>query len=456
MERRTSSDSVEPSRSWAWASAARAVLKSRASARSRSPSTCTVPATADLGQVHVQVADLGGGEPVGLGLVGVEPGGGFLDQPAQLGGADLVGDRGDVGVHERRRRRGQGHGAVGDVAESEGLQVTGLESFPAPSEPVAALDGLGEEAAPGLGGAAQRGGELDDRELRDLGAALATQRQSRLVPGLVPGLDRADQRVAGVHRRPPRGGLHHLAGGVVLDLLLGPGVGQHRGGVVALGRLRRVEVRGHRGVNPAIDHRQPEAWKAPFHKGSRNFLENLLGRARRPRARPAVGERVPSRDGFETVLSTKLDRRWSSGCLRGGGFETVAARPPQPPVGGRVPSRRRTPAPPDRSRTSRGNPIASPPLTLAGAVTPPREPQPAAPRIDSPGEGQKLGRRVAATARPQHRLARFRDGRCATSSTTGGRVPAPAAAISTSSIGDGPAGAFAPTSRRRTRTAGCC
>ncbi len=130
------------------------------------------PGDTDLGQVHVEVADLGGGEPVGLGLVGVEPGGGFLDQPAQLGGADLVGDRGDVGVHERRRRRGQGHGAVGDVAEPEGLQVTGLEPFPAAPEPVAALDGLGEEAAPGLGGAAQRGGELDHRELRDLRAAL--------------------------------------------------------------------------------------------------------------------------------------------------------------------------------------------------------------------------------------------------------------------------------------------
>ncbi len=275
MERRTSSDSVEPSRSWAWASAARAVLKSRASARSRSPSTCTVPATVTWARstsrwrtsaAASRSASVWSGSNLAVAS--------SISRP-ELGGADLVGDRGDVGVHERRRRRGQGHGAVGDVAEPEGLQVTGLESFPAASEPVAALDGLGEEAAPGLGGAAQRGGELDDRELRHLRAPFAAQRQSRLVPGLVPRGDRPDHRVAGVHRRPPRGGLHHLAGGVVLDLLLGPRVGQHRSGVVALGGLGRVEVGGHRGVNPAIDHRQSRARKAPFHKGSRNFFQNL-------------------------------------------------------------------------------------------------------------------------------------------------------------------------------------
>ena len=57
---------------------------------------------ADVGQGDVEVPRLGGGEAVGLGGLGVEPGLGFLDQPA-LGGADLVRDRRDRGVDERRR-----------------------------------------------------------------------------------------------------------------------------------------------------------------------------------------------------------------------------------------------------------------------------------------------------------------------------------------------------------------
>ena len=57
----------------------------------------------DVGEPDVEVPGLGGGEPVGLGLVGVEPGLGLVDQPVQLGRADLVRHRRDMGVHERRR-----------------------------------------------------------------------------------------------------------------------------------------------------------------------------------------------------------------------------------------------------------------------------------------------------------------------------------------------------------------
>jgi len=65
-----------------------------------------------------------------------------------------------------------------------------------------------------------------------------------------------------------------------------------------------------------------------------------------------------------------------------GGFVTVAARPPQPPD--------RSPPAPAGGRGRRSAPVARP---------------------DDPGLGP-----VAF----QHRVARFRDGRCATSSTTGG------------------------------------
>ncbi len=60
---------------------------------------------ADLGQGDVEVPRLGGGEAFRLGGLGVEPGLGLLDQPAQLRGSDGVGERGDHGVDERRRLR---------------------------------------------------------------------------------------------------------------------------------------------------------------------------------------------------------------------------------------------------------------------------------------------------------------------------------------------------------------
>ena len=66
----------------------------------------------DLGQGDVEVPRLGGGEAFGFGLLGVEPGFGFFDQPAQLRRPDGVGERGDHGVHERRRLRVRGRWSV--------------------------------------------------------------------------------------------------------------------------------------------------------------------------------------------------------------------------------------------------------------------------------------------------------------------------------------------------------
>ena len=160
----------------------------------------------DLGQRDVEVSRLGRGEAFGLGGLGVEPGLGLLDQPPQLRRPDAVRERGDLGVHERRRLRGQAQGAVRDEREPPRRQLPGLEPGPAPLQPVAALHRVGQVAPPGLRRAPESGGELDHRELRHLGAAFAAQRQA----GLVPLIDRPDQRLAGVHRRPPGGCLDHL------------------------------------------------------------------------------------------------------------------------------------------------------------------------------------------------------------------------------------------------------
>ena len=64
----------------------------------------------------------------------------------------------------------------------------------------------------------------------------------------------------------------------------------------------------------------------------------------------------------------------------------------------------------DRSQTAGGNPIASPPLALARAANP--HPRPSGgTRIDSPGEGQTLGYRVADVPEQVRRLPRSRQAR---------------------------------------------
>ena len=234
------------------------------------------PGHRDLVQGDVEVADLGRRGPLGLGLLGVEPGDGLLDQPAQLRRADRVRERGDVWRPRRPRPAGErAQGAVGDEPQPPRRQLAGLEPGPAAGQPVAALHRLGQVAAAGLGGAAQRGSELDDRELRDLRAALPTQRQAALVP-LV---DRPHQGLARVHRGPPRRGLHDLAGRVVLGRLLGPRERQHSGGVVCLLRAaagRVVEVIVGPTQPPATDIDRtgsPLCTRDPGHPGCAQELD---------------------------------------------------------------------------------------------------------------------------------------------------------------------------------------
>ena len=257
----------------------------------------TRPATPDVGERDVEVPGLGRGQPFGLGLLGVEPGLGLLDQPAQLGGADRVRERRDLGVHERRRLRGETHGALGDEREPPRRQLTGLEPGPAAREPVEPLDRMGQVAAPGLGGAAQGGGELDDRELRHL---RDTPRHPAAGSDSCHAIGRPDQRLRGVHRRPPRGRPHHLPSGVVLGPPCGP----------AQPPARR---RGRR---------------APA-SGSGSKVEVIVGPTQPPTTDTRAGSDHRCGQGIPAPwVWTKVAS--SAGC---GGFETVAARPPQPPVG---------------------------------------------------------------------------------------------------------------------------
>src|SRR5262245_33295298 len=108
-----------------------------------------------------------------------------------------------------------------------------------------------------------------------------------------------------MHRGPPRGRDHHLAGGVVLDPLPRPRIGQHRGGVIALREGEWRDRGGHREVNSTTEHRHPPATRNP------------------------LWERVP--------VATDVHGKW---------------------VPNRLAKRRRSPAG-NRSHTTRGNPIPS-------------------------------------------------------------------------------------------------
>ena len=93
--------------------------------------------------------------PGGLGesfdLVGHEPADRLVDQSVELGGLDLVGDRGEVPVHIVGGLDRESGGFAGDQACLPGHQVTAGHPPPEPGEAVAQLEALTEEPFAGLG-----------------------------------------------------------------------------------------------------------------------------------------------------------------------------------------------------------------------------------------------------------------------------------------------------------------
>ena len=221
------------------------------------------------------------------------------DQPHQLRWPDLVRHRGDVGVHELRGVPGQAHGGVRDHPEPPRLQLAGLRA--ASSSPGAGRTPpphWRQVPAPGFGGLAQGGGELGDRELRDP----RTPGPAEWEAGLVPGLDRADQGVLGVHRRLLRPRDHHVPIGLVTVLVAPPRVAQHRGRVVTATQRPEVGSRSHRenqlNQGPptqadeqmtAVDDAQKPAWLGTV-DGPSTASTSRSGRARAA----APGRRGPA------------------------------------------------------------------------------------------------------------------------------------------------------------------
>ena len=98
---------------------------------------------------------VGGLAAAAFGLLGHEPPDRLLDQPVDLGGADLVRHVRDVAVDVRGGLHRQDHGRAGDPAGPPGGQVALDHPGPDPVEAVAELDGLAEVGLAGLGRAAR-------------------------------------------------------------------------------------------------------------------------------------------------------------------------------------------------------------------------------------------------------------------------------------------------------------
>ena len=260
----------------------------------------------------------GGLAAAAVGLLGHEPADRLLDQPVELGGADLVRDVGDVEVDVRGRLHRQDHGLAGHPAGPPRGQVPLDHPGPDAAEPVPELDGLAEVGLAGLGGQPDRGGELGDRELRDQRGAGSGDREAGLA--VVPHGGRLIEGVDRVHARPGHRRLQLLGFRTVGRGGPGPGELEHRGG--------GVEVGGGAPCHdlipaPTTDSQAPKTGLSTGVR--RNFFGDFFEPPVRaaPRVRPPRGPR----------RSTPADRPWSR-----------QARPPRaawsrqarPPMGGVV------------------------------------------------------------------------------------------------------------------------
>ena len=217
-----------------------------------------------------EVAAVGLHEASFLGEVGHELGDGLLDQSMQLIGTDLVRRRSDVGVHERRRLPGQQKRPVGDPTGLPGAEVAPDHAPPHAGKAVAELEGLPDVRLARVGGQAEGGGELGDRELRHQRRTRTGQRHPLVA---VPDQHlRLVDRVGRVHRRPRHRVLQQPRLGRVHDRPILPRSSQHRRSGVELDRAcchRRIQA-------PTTDTQTP---KTPCSTGMWTTISRNLSTA---------------------------------------------------------------------------------------------------------------------------------------------------------------------------------
>ena len=149
------------------------VLEVAGVGRVQAPTDPGDPVVGDVLQVDVELPLLRGSEALLLRLLGVEPDHRFLDEPLHRDRSELVRERRHVGVHERHRVEAERHRRPGGPPSPPRHQVPGEHPGVGLGQPVGQLDGLAEEHRGPVVAHAQRGGELGDAELGDLGCPRA-------------------------------------------------------------------------------------------------------------------------------------------------------------------------------------------------------------------------------------------------------------------------------------------
>ncbi len=214
----------------------------------------------DLVGVEVEVPGVGGVAAVLVGGVGVVAGAGFLDGAVELGVGELVGDGGEVAVHEPGAVHGQGVGGLGDPAGLPHRYRAGDDLCPEAGESVAGLDGVAEVLVPGVGGGVDGECELGDAELRDEGGTGSGDGELALGAGDGGGVVEGGGGV----QVGPVDGEGELADLEVVDAVMGRGDGSEQPG--RGGRVVEVLGGGCHGSIQALGTDSPMPQNPPVHR----------------------------------------------------------------------------------------------------------------------------------------------------------------------------------------------
>ena len=192
-----------------------------------------------------------------LGVVGRD---GLGDEPVDDHGA-AGGPVGELFVDPHRCGHGQAVGLVGDAAGLPGRHLQAADSFPQQWEPVAQVEGVGDQLRPSGGGHAHCQRERFGGERRHGGGAVPAERlvgQERRPTGrLDTGVGRG-----GVEVGPVRGELELAERGASLGLFGFGGGFEHAGGVEVADLVLLPDRRAH-GTKSSIDHRHSRASESP-------------------------------------------------------------------------------------------------------------------------------------------------------------------------------------------------
>ena len=261
--------------------------------------------------VDVEPAPVRSSAALLLGGVGVVTGEGLGDQVVELGPGAGVRDVGERPVDLERTGLGQDEGVLGDPPGPPDGDLAVEDALPQPGEAVAQLEGGADVGLAGVGGHAEGGGVLHERELRDQRGAGAGDGQAavagdadRVVAG--PAVGGGVVGVDGVADRPGDGELE-LADLDLADLVIrSPQRGEDGGGVaeVAVVALLLEVGAGHGSIAaPGTDSHGLES--GVVHRGGGHGLVTTFRLNRGGFVARACGPRTSTTAGRHPVVEVR-------------------------------------------------------------------------------------------------------------------------------------------------------